>query len=300
MDTPGQDAWDYINNQRRVFSEVTRKLTEEDNAKAPLLVIDDCSTGKVVVVTLRPIPDTVKGRVYSSQRTILAPDKIEPLNEFQYFVLFGDRSDTLYPLHSTEWQGFQPLDAIRTYASRHPERNKNILPPGERLAQVFADCLGDPVATESFHINSLRPRALEAVLISNPPLEKRFPKDRYSSTRIYVIEQSTDVTPLTIVGIQSTAQESGYFCTSQQVWDAFVDHRKSLQGKKRPLTIEENIIAAIAAIANAPGVTRIGHPSEFDITTVPFEKPKDNKLYDRFDPEFLAPLYERAMKLLEK
>ncbi len=151
--------------------------------------------------------------------------------------------------------------------------------------------------TRGYITESFRPRHLEVVLISNPAPERRLVEDPYALTKIYVVGQSTEVAPLTITAYVSTPEQPAYFCTSEEIWNEF--SKKNTKGRKKT-TIEDLIISAIIAISKSSGAYRIGDPSEFDITTVPFEKPSGNNAYDRFDAEFIAPLYKKAMDLMRK
>ncbi|GEM_PF-5359154 len=286
-------------DRQREYAEVARKTVDDDGERRPLIVMDNPCEGKVLIATLRHIPDAAKGRTYSS-RQIIDPQRIEPLNDHQYVVFLGDKNDLIPPLHCTEWKNLSALEAIKYYAAHTQEKDGGKPPKASRLASVIGGFLSDPIDTGYRMTESVRPRSLEAVLVSNPSDGKRIANDSSSKTRIYVIEQSIDVTPLTVVAVETKPQEPGYFCTSEGISEEFKSILKGLVGKKKNSTIEQMIVAAIAAIANSPSVSRMGHPSEFDITTVPFERPDRNESYDRFDAKFLAPLYERAMKLRER
>jgi len=170
MNHSGTDAREFINNQRTMYADIARRIVEDDVEKRPVIVADDPLTGKVLVVTLKPVPDMAKGWASSGQQ-IIGPPRIESLNSEQYLVFMGDRNDLLHPLVGTKWAGSQPREIIKEYVAKETEKRKKI-PEGEELARIIHECLNDPIHTGSYITDSFRPRHLTTALISNYSSER--------------------------------------------------------------------------------------------------------------------------------
>lgn len=298
----GTDLKELIREQKEIYANGMRKKIADDFNQRPILVVDDPTLNKVLMMSLKLSPDLAKTEK-SENAMFTSNYRIMPFNPQQYYILIGEKYDLNYPLstHSPD-HGSLPMAAIEHEAVRHIVKTKGACSPGNQLAEVMSHYLSDPVVDA--YPSGSRPRAIQAVLVSNPAAAYRLPKERYPDTKIYIMERTRFGDSLVISAMTGTVKDPAHYASDITLWE---DYQESLQlihkenhvkgsqrRKKNILTLDDKMTAGIAALM--AHVNNVSY-SLIDAVTVPFELPEGNKSHARYDFEYIKPLFARAEKL---
>lgn len=287
---------DLIKHQPQVYRDVMHSHIDNYLETHPFLIVDDAESGKVIAVSVKGSP----AREQSDEPTVNKNVCIRPfppgkkIGE-QYYLLIGDDSDFNVPLSKN---GLFPQAVIMEYITRYQLDHNGISPPGTRLADVIRENLNDKLSDA--YPSGKRPKNVEAVLISNPLPENMLSGEDYSA-RIHILQHEEDGDNVIMA---QPLRNPAHFSSRGVIWDNYTDNLKALtgsspkrRGRTKPMGLETKLTAAIAALITDQHIQAAG-PSIIDALTVPFIPPAGNKSRARYDLEYIAPLYERALKLL--
>jgi len=190
----GTDLGKLIRESSEIYAEVMRKKIDDDLDSRPILAVDDPSTGKVLVISLKAYPDKGRSKGYSGSK-LMANHRLIPFDDQQYFVIIGEEEDLMYPNHA----GVLPMSEVYDHVFRHKVKHRGLCPAADELAQVMSVCLSSKIPDAYPH--GTRPRSVETLLISNPRKKNRLPKEESPETKIYALERSADGNSLVVRGI---------------------------------------------------------------------------------------------------
>lgn len=281
-----------MKEQPEVYADIARKKVDDDLDSKPIVILDDPNTGKTLIASLKDHADKGRMRSYSKSSLVSNP-RIEMFSPHQYFVIVGDHADALFPVFSGDRLEASPMWTIEHAVYWHMLQHRGRVPSGKRLADMMAKYFSNKIPDT--YMGGLRPRGIEAVLVSNPSEDRILPKDKGEDTRIYAMERSSNGDTLVVRGIGG---KGAFYASSQSIWSVYEDALKKIgKGKrKKRLNLDDRMVAATKAVLSSNMVLQ-QHHSMVDIVTVPFEPPKGNKSKARYDPDFVEKIYDRAMAL---
>ena len=286
----------------KIYREVMRSHIDNYFEAHPSLIVDDADSGKVIAVSVKGSPV----RESSSEPGLITNKSvcIKPFStNQQYYVLIGDDSD----FNSSLANKIHPMAMVQEFITRYQLNSNGIPPPGRALADVVRQCLDDKISDA--YPSGNRPRNVEVILISNPSPDNQLPREDYTP-KIYLLQHAQERDNVIIQAMQTTRNNPAHFCHREAIWQDYLDYARELKtgtGKSRRVKrftqedkdLKLKITAAIAAVMTYSRVKTEG-PSIVDVVTVPFEPPVGNKNRARYDVEFVAPLYERALQLIHR
>ncbi|MDP3733741.1 MAG: hypothetical protein Q8R37_00800 [Nanoarchaeota archaeon] len=299
----GTDLKELIRDQKDIYASGMRKKINDDLNHRPILIVDNPDLNKVLIMSLKSAPVMEMNKTVKSEKFFPSNRRIVPFNPYQYYIVIGEESDLDYPISNAgPNNGVLPM-ALIEHEVFNPIAKTGVCVPGDQITEVMRTALSSKV--HDAHPSGSRPRALQTILITNPPPAERLSKENYPEVKIYVLERTTPYgDDLTVNALTGTKKNPAYYASDLTLWDGYQKSLKHLlrEGKakgssrKKMVTIDDKITAAISAFLAGQRVNYIGH-SIIDVVTVPFERPDGNKNYARYDPEYIKPLFDQAEKL---
>lgn len=298
----GTDLKELIRDQKEIYGSNMRRRIMDDLNRHPILVIDNSELHTVLMMSLKSSPDMTKTE--KSEESLFTSNKrIQLFNSQQYYILVGEKADLNYPLSMIgPHSGALPMAAIEHYAAQHVVDTKGLCSPGDRLAEEMSRTLSSPVYDA--YPSGSRPRAIQAVLVSNSRASDRLSKEEYPDTKIYLLNRDHFGDNLIVEGVKGGVKDPAHYASDKSLWEDYQESLKlilkekkvkgSQQRKKEVLTLDDKMTAGIASLMAR--VNTVSY-SLIDAVTVPFEPPQGNKSYARYDPEYIKPLFARAEKL---
>lgn len=308
MINSGKELREYQEREQPTFTEIARNFIREDHTARPIITIDDQDSGRVLLVSIKAELETNTSHspalyLGNPRFEVIAPDQA-------YFAITGDRRDAEeFPILVGEHSGELPIETTKRKVYAHAHDSPNRVIPGYELARFMAKCLSSPIRYTTGESDSLRPRRIEALLVSNPLKENRLPIESHPKIKIYELALNTTGTQLEVKGMIPGISHPAYFASRPEIWDVYKDNLNHLKGKRKG-NLDDKITAAIAAVLFSASTNRLNleqtDPHEtivipaslIDVVTVPFVPPPGNKSRVRYDPELIKPLLNRAKEFL--
>lgn len=304
-----KDLREYQEREQSTVTEIARNFIREEHTARPIIAIDDQDSGRVLLVSIKAALETNTSHspalyLGNPRFEVIAPDQA-------YFAITGDKRDVdEFPILTGEHSGQLPIDATKRKVYAHAHDSPNRVIPGYELARFMAECLSSPIKYNTGESDSLRPRRIEALLVSNPPRKSRLPIESHPEIKIYELVLNTTGTQLEVKGIIPGKSHPAYFTSRPEIWDVYKDNLKHLKGKRKR-SLDDKITAAIAAVLFSASTNRLSleqtdtgstivvPASLIDVVTVPFIPPTGNKSKVRYDPKVIEPFLNRAKEFLD-
>ncbi|MFC1752754.1 hypothetical protein ACFL96_05095 [Thermoproteota archaeon] len=286
-------------NTRIVQAQDMMYTLQYDLGTRPFLVVDDPEAGKVLGIALKaPQPDQSPVSYFAGNV------RIRPLNNQQYYIIYGDESDFRSPLiGSDEEFRSSPESELKYFAFSKRTQTKK-LPQGMEMAKIARRCLEDKVGGSL--IGEARPRYCELVLITNPYEENIPPADESRDTHIYMVSHGGTLDQVTLDCRQSIEYEDNiipaYSVSDNGLWDLY----SKKTGEHDTKSMEDKLVCGTAALLEYMAIVGQDkeafniNPTLIDMVTIPFEPPEGNSSNARYDPSFVVQIYERALDIIDE